>query len=370
MFKKKTIVYVQGRDFKNWSIDDDNLNTYKFLKKICNAKVVRDTKKSRIFSKIERLFNLLRADIIHSVYYNSLLKIPHWILKRKVIVAVVTNDPHDNLDKINSLRDIVDYWISPSKKTLYFITSLGLKTFYLPFYTDEAIFKKTDLKLIKDNIFMTNFYKESRNKFVIGSFQKDSESSDGLSPKMQKGPDILVDIISNSKYKEKIILLLAGPYRNYVIKKCRENEIKFFYFGDYDKLESFKTNNIDKKTVNLLYNLVDLYLVSSRSEGGPKAVLESLYVGRPIIASNVGYVNDFLTNEFIFKDKFEAIKKLDIIIEKSSEFKHKSEVLEKTLRLRDNALKANGSKNYMKKLTEMYYIIQKDCKVTGLINEK
>ena len=40
--------------------------------------------------------------------------------------------------------------------------------------------------------------------------------------------------------------------------------------------------------LNLLYNILDLYIVSSRLEGGPQAILECAISETPIISTNVG----------------------------------------------------------------------------------
>ena len=53
-------------------------------------------------------------------------------------------------------------------------------------------------------------------------------------------------------------------------------------------------NTVDKKNMNKLYNLSDLYVVSSRSEGGPKAVLEAAFAGTMILSTGVGLAPDFL----------------------------------------------------------------------------
>jgi len=39
-----------------------------------------------------------------------------------------------------------------------------------------------------------------------------------------------------------------------------------------------------------------LYLVTSRAEGGPKAILESMATGIPFITTDVGLVSDILEN--------------------------------------------------------------------------
>jgi glycosyltransferase involved in cell wall biosynthesis len=46
--------------------------------------------------------------------------------------------------------------------------------------------------------------------------------------------------------------------------------------------------------IGKLYRALDLYLVSSRQEGGPKAILESMASGIPIISTRVGQASDLI----------------------------------------------------------------------------
>ena len=43
---------------------------------------------------------------------------------------------------------------------------------------------------------------------------------------------------------------------------------------------------IDQKKMNQLYNILNLYIVSSRVEGGPQSILECSAVNTPIISTD------------------------------------------------------------------------------------
>ena len=47
------------------------------------------------------------------------------------------------------------------------------------------------------------------------------------------------------------------------------------------------------KEINELYNLLDLYVVSSRFEGGPQSILECGITKTPIISTNVGIAKKY-----------------------------------------------------------------------------
>ena len=56
---------------------------------------------------------------------------------------------------------------------------------------------------------------------------------------------------------------------------------------------------ISFEQLNELYNLLDLYLVTSRYEGGPQAILEAGITKTPIISTDVGIAKEILSEESI-----------------------------------------------------------------------
>ena len=49
------------------------------------------------------------------------------------------------------------------------------------------------------------------------------------------------------------------------------------------------------KELNELYNLLNLYVVSSRYEGGPQAIMECALIKTPIISTDVGIASEILS---------------------------------------------------------------------------
>ena len=63
---------------------------------------------------------------------------------------------------------------------------------------------------------------------------------------------------------------------------------------------------VDFETLNDFYNCLDLYIVSSRYEGGPQAILESAVTKTPIISTDVGVASEILSKESIYSmDNFQ-----------------------------------------------------------------
>jgi glycosyltransferase involved in cell wall biosynthesis len=121
---------------------------------------------------------------------------------------------------------------------------------------------------------------------VIGSFQKDGIGwGDGAVPKPEKGPDIFCDVIKELSRNYPIFVLLTGPARGYVKSRLTRYGVPFLHViaNRYNQMSDF-------------YNMLDLYLVTSRQEGGPKAVLESMATGTPIISTAVGQAPEVINS--------------------------------------------------------------------------
>ena len=99
-------------------------------------------------------------------------------------------------------------------------------------------------------------------KVVIGSFQKDGVGwAEGLEPKLIKGPDLFCDTCIQVNERHPVHALLTGPARGYVKQRLEAAGISYTHVN----LEDFTQ-------VAWYYPLVDICLISSRAEGGPKAL--------------------------------------------------------------------------------------------------
>ena len=74
--------------------------------------------------------------------------------------------------------------------------------------------------------------------------------------------------------------------------------------------------------VNKLYNILDLYLVTSRIEGGPQAILECALTKTPILSTDVGVASEILDRKSIFKpEDFESASvNIDYAFENSQDY--------------------------------------------------
>ena len=116
--------------------------------------------------------------------------------------------------------------------------------------------------------------------FCIGSFQKDGAGwGEGLEPKGVKGPDVFVEVVEKLKRNCNVFALLLGPARGWVKMELEKRNISYKHL--------FLRNYFD---IAKYYNALDMYLISSREEGGPKAVLEVMASGIPLVSTKVGMV--------------------------------------------------------------------------------
>lgn len=121
-----------------------------------------------------------------------------------------------------------------------------------------------------------------QESICIGSFQKDGVGwGEGIEPKMVKGPDVFCDVVVKLVKTYPVYVLLLGPARGYVKKRLNDAGIPYVhrYVKDYHEVPKY-------------YRALDLYLVTSRNEGGPKAILESMASAVPVVTTDVGMAEE------------------------------------------------------------------------------
>jgi len=123
--------------------------------------------------------------------------------------------------------------------------------------------------------------------FVLGSFQKDGEGwKEGLRPKLVKGPDVFVEVVRQLKDRvPSLFVLLGGPSRGYVKRELDRMGVPYAHHWVKQYPE-----------IGEMFQAIDVYVVASREEGGPKAVLESMASGVPLVSTRVGQAMDLVSH--------------------------------------------------------------------------
>lgn len=221
------------------------------------------------------------ADIIWivGINMNKIIKLKSIDLKNKNIITTIHHidwDKIDNFNKsFNELNKITNKFHVICKKVHDDLKKITTKPIVVSnFWINENVFFS-----ISNKEKLRNKYNIPVNAYCIGSFQRDTEGKNKcMKPKLSKGPDIFVSIASDMKNTHSnLLVILSGRRRDYIISELVKNSIEYLYFP-----------MINSNELNELYNCLDLYIVSSRVEGGPRAIIECGIAKVPIISTNVG----------------------------------------------------------------------------------
>jgi glycosyltransferase involved in cell wall biosynthesis len=290
---KKYNVFLTGRDCIGWATDDDYKLTQEALAPFCE------------------FVSLKNAEVVHTVNWHELLDLDIEDLRKKYVISHIPHDVRNMLMQPNYLKiaSVVDKWIVMSLRAKKIADELNLPADYVPYPVNKIFYKidKNDPQLKE----LLERFEIPENVYLIGSFQRDTEGKDLRTPKYMKGPDIFLEMMKrvHKKFRE-ICVILAGPRRFWLIKELEKASIPCVYVGKEQNEDDIRINTLPRETVNLLYNLVDLYVVSSRLEGGPKAIIECAAARCKIISTDVGQARDILSPECIYHDPIEGANKI------------------------------------------------------------
>jgi glycosyltransferase involved in cell wall biosynthesis len=191
---------------------------------------------------------------------------------------VARDDPRNKFAKeLNEKVDLVHTSCEQTKRDLAGLGGEADKIVVIPLGVDLENFKLlNDKKEIRAQVGIP------QGKFLVGSFQKDGNGwGQGNEPKLVKGPDVFCDAIEKVAKQVDVHVLLTGPARGYVKNRLEKAGISYTH--------KFLENYLE---IVRYYNALDLYLVASRAEGGPKAILESMACGVPVVSTKVGMAPD------------------------------------------------------------------------------
>lgn len=252
------------------------------------------------YSKVNIVSDPKDADIIWLLAPWSTRKINKKYLEEKFVVSTIHHVDTDKYDEFreyyNYIDSITNRYHTICKKSYENLKILTHKEIIIAnFWINENNYFK-----IYDKNNLRKKYNIPENMFVVGSFQKDTEGKDDMTPKLSKGPDIFIKIVEDMKKDGKdVFVILTGWRRNYIMTGLDKLGIKYIY-----------CELIDLEGINELYNCLDLYIVSSRVEGGPRSIMECGLAKVPIISTDVGIVRSILHSDSIFDmDNFISYKK-------------------------------------------------------------
>ena len=235
--------------------------------------------------------NIYRADLVWLIASWNWKKVSsRQLLKKKVLCTVhhIDEDKFNEKEKEEFFKrdEYVDEYHVISKKTYQQVSKLTQKKItVLPFWVNRNIWYK-----IKNNKELKIKYNLKEESYLVGSFQRDSEGANPNQPKLSKGPDRFLEVVKDLNNKHKNLhIVLTGKRRDYLVNELKKYQINYSYF----EMANFGA-------INELYNCLDLYIVSSRYEGGPQSILECGVTKTPIISTDVGIASEILSSESIY----------------------------------------------------------------------
>ena len=290
-------IHIAG-DGAGWSIDED-------------AMVLRQSLERLGVQQVRSRWVPCRA-IYHADRYRALrsLELGEKLIHRHVGLAYFHGNPHSTDGFATLIRRL--------KKSSRFIDRVRVSTKWMEGLLEEEGFEGrvqriplgVDVRRFRppsssDRQLARERFGIPHNAFVVGSFQKDGGGWEkGNTPKWIKGPDIFVETIELLKSQiENLLVLLTGPSRGFVESRLMASGVKFV-----------RIPYLSWEEVPLAYKALDTYLISSREEGGPKAFLESLASGIPLVSTPVGQVVDLANQSSTLMSRtFDPVELADLV---------------------------------------------------------
>ena len=254
-----------------------------------------------------------RSRIIHAVWWPSALRLGSDALRSRRVVCFVDNAPslYARQPEFYAVEPFVDKWIVRSRQAAGQFATLGIEAEWAPYCVDPKTFFRlppndAELQALRRQLGLPE------DAYVIGNFHLDTAFTIGPDrPKWQKGPDIFAEIVRRVREAEpRVCVLLAGPRRHWLRQRLKSLDVPVFFAGREIAGDDFASNILDRPTLNRLYNLLDLYLICSRWEGGPHSILEACFSRTKVLSTRVGIAEDVLETQSLFDTIPEAVARI------------------------------------------------------------
>jgi glycosyltransferase involved in cell wall biosynthesis len=227
------------------------------------------------------------ADVIWLLGDWTWRRVPRSLLENKRIITTVHHIVPPKFDEVARLdfaeRDAFTHMYHvPCQATADQISCLTQKPIVVqPFWVNQDMWTR---QRSFNRLAVKRAYALPHDAFLIGSFQRDTEGHDLVSPKLEKGPDILCDAIEKiASTRQDVEVILAGWRRQYVIGRLQRAGVRHRVF----ELPSHGV-------LRDLYCVLDLYIVGARFEGGPQAIVECAAMRVPCVSTPVGLATSIL----------------------------------------------------------------------------
>jgi glycosyltransferase involved in cell wall biosynthesis len=225
--------------------------------------------------------------------------IPSNILSSRPVVSTVhhivpSKVSRNEFSLVDKFTDIYHVPNAITKQQLHEFTDKPIKQ--LPYWVNQRRWFVDDTSVM---------HLPFKKKIIVASFQRDTEGSSvagNPKPKLEKGPDIFVEIIK-SFARSDIEAFVPGWRRDFITKSLDDAGYSFITCG-----------KMPDALMNTQYNMVrragGCYLITSRYEGGPQAVLEAALTRTWVLSTPVGIAPEILHSSSICSCVDEFVEKL------------------------------------------------------------
>ena len=281
-FKIKILVFDSKKNVKFKFLPEVkiiSLNSYKESKNFFQKIFYNFIRIRRIRSEIKK--NKSSTIISFLSTANILTLISSLGLKRKIMVNE-RNDPHN--EKIPYIWKFLRFF-------LYNFASKIIKNIPDKKFNQKFFFLKKKIVFIPNPLMLSEVNLKLKKKRILLSVARLT---------YQKNINLLIQSFAKSnaiKKGWKLIVLGKGPEEYVLKKKCRELQIsKYVIFKGF------------VKNISYWYKKAAIFVLSSRYEGMPNALIESMYFKSAVIGASIPGVKYFIKNKYnglIFKNNKE-----------------------------------------------------------------
>ncbi len=272
------VAFVVERN--NWSIRWDGLSICGGITRLHPNVVSMTSRPERLYDRVVHF----GSQFMWQIWY------PHMTPRNRYVVTFFHGKPEDgpavaaNIDALLDNQDRIERFVTAAKMVEQRLIGWGIpkaKLIRIPIGVDSEHFRPPEPN---ERLAARRRFGVPEDSLCIGSFQKDGVGwGQGMIPKSIKGPDAFVDSVKILSRDFPIFVLLTGPARGYVRAALERHGIPYAH----EFIEHYPD-------LRAAFHALDLYLVTSREEGGPKAILEGAATGVPVVSTKVGMAPDVI----------------------------------------------------------------------------
>ncbi|MCC6660613.1 MAG: glycosyltransferase family 4 protein [Phycisphaerales bacterium] len=292
-------VFLCPGDESGWAIDEDRRLTAASLDGL-----------------VEWTSDPEQADVIHACWWQPLMRLPERAVRGKPVICHMAGDPARCLgepDFLPAMTRVTD-WVAQSRAAAEKLRCLAPRVHHVPYAVDIAEFAApaaTPCDAVRNALAAI-----PAGAYVIASVHRDTAGAafgPGMdTPKLVKGPDVFLEVVSAARDRGvPVVVLLAGPRRHWLRRRLRERGVPVVFAGREIDSEDYPANTLPREQVAHVYAAASLVATTSRSEGGPRCILEAAAAGRAQLSTPVGLAPDVLHPECLFTDPVSAAESIE-----------------------------------------------------------